>query len=66
MTKLCPINALAQKLHLAYFVTIDGYFDQRLEICTSNLFCPVFTLTLIYKPSLKSREPESATQCQMY
>ena len=32
MTVLFQINALAQKWHLAYFVQIDGHFDQWLEI----------------------------------
>ena len=50
MIELCPINIFAQKWHLAYFVPIDGHFDQWLEIRNSNLFCPVFTLTFIYKP----------------
>ena len=54
MTELCQINALAQKWHLAYFVPIDGHFDQWLEIRTSNLFCPALTFTLIYKPILKT------------
>ena len=26
MTELCPINVLAQKWHLTYFVPIDGHF----------------------------------------
>ena len=60
MTELCPINALAQKWYLAYFVPIDGHFDQWLEILTSNLFCPSLTLTLVYKPSLKSIRPKLA------
>ena len=33
---------------------------QVFEIWTSNLFCLVFTLTLIYKPSLKSIRPKLA------
>ena len=28
MTELCPINVLAQKWHLTYFVPIDGHFGQ--------------------------------------
>ena len=32
MTELCQINALAQKWHLAYFVPIDGHFDQWLGL----------------------------------
>ena len=34
------------------------------EIWTSNLFCPPFTLTLIYKPSLKSIRPKLAILSQ--
>ena len=49
MNELCPINVLAQKWHLAYFVLIDGHFDQWLEIWTSNLFCQALKLTLIYQ-----------------
>ena len=34
------------------------------EIWTSNQICPAFTLTLIYKPSLKSIRPKSAILSQ--
>ena len=39
MAKLWPWEAHAPKLHLAYFVPIDGHFGQVFEIWTSNLFC---------------------------
>ena len=39
---------------------IDGHFGQVFEIWISNLFCLIFTLTLIYKPSLKSIRPKLA------
>ena len=64
MAKLRPWEARAPKWHLAYFVPIDGHFGQFFEIWTSNLFCPVFTLTLIYKPSLKSIRPKLAILSQ--
>ena len=41
-------------------IQMDGHFGQVFEIWTSNLFCQVFTLTLIYKPSLKSIRPKLA------
>ena len=64
MAKLLPWEARAPKWHLAYFVPIDGHFGQVFEIWTSNLFCSVFTLTLIYKPSLKSIRPKLAILSQ--
>ena len=45
MTELCPINALAQKWHLAYFVLIVGHFDQWLENRDMNF---KFVLTSIH------------------
>ena len=62
--ELCPFNfnvlVYAQKKHLAYFVSIDGHFGQIFKIWTSHLFCPLFTLTFIYKLILKSIRPKLA------
>ena len=60
MAKLWPWEARAPMWHLAYFVTIDGHFGQVFEIWTLNSFCQAFTLTLMYKPSLKSIRPKLA------
>ena len=64
MAKLWPWEARAPKWHLAYFVPIDGHFGQVFEIWTSNSFCLPFTLTLMYKPSLKSIRPKLAILSQ--
>ena len=43
------------------FCQLMGILAKRFEIWTSNLFCPSFILTLIYKPSLKWINPKLAT-----
>ena len=48
------IMSMSPKWHLAYFLPIDGNFGQIGRYGTSNLFCQLVTLPLIYKPNLKS------------
>ena len=60
MAKLWPWEARAPKWRwpiLGHKMAILATF---FEIWTSNLFCPLFTLILIYKPSLESIRPKSA------
>ena len=60
MAKLWPWEARAPKWRwpiLGHKMAILATF---FEIWTSNLFCPLFTLILMYKPSLESIRPKSA------
>ena len=60
MAKLWPWEARAPKWRwpiLGHKMAILATF---FEIWTSNLFCPLFTLILIYKPRFESIRPKSA------
>ena len=60
MAKLWPWEARAPKWRwpiLGHKMAILATF---FEISTSNLFCPLFTLILIYKPRFESIRPKSA------
>ena len=60
MAKLWPWEARAAKWRYPILGHKTAILATFFEIWTSNLFCPAFTLTLIYKPSLKSIRPKLA------
>ena len=62
--QVMTMGSARAKVASGLFWPIDGHFSQVFEIWTSNLFCPVFTSTLIYKPSLKSIRPKLAILSQ--
>ena len=58
MAKLWPWEAHVAKWRYPILGHKMAILATFFEICTSNLFCPAFTLTLIYKSSLKSIRPK--------
>ena len=64
MAKLWPWEARAAKWRYPILGHKTAILATFFEIWTSNLFCPAFTLTLIYKPSLKSIRPKLAILSQ--
>ena len=60
MTELFRINVLAQKWHLAYFVTIDGYFGQLFGDMNFKFVLPFIYINLDIQTRLKSIRPKLA------
>ena len=57
MAELCQIQSWGKSSVLAYFGLKIGYFGHFVEIRTSNLICPSFTLIVRDRPNQKSIGP---------